>query len=85
MRKILIVLSVSIGVLGLIPGPAAASHVPPHNHFLNVPGTGAVVQIAPHRCELGANLQTAFHQFHEHVHTGAPTGTGGLVVTAVLC
>jgi hypothetical protein len=85
MRRILIVLFVSLGLLGLMAGPAAADHVGPHNHFLTVPGTGAVVQVAPDRCQLGAMLQTAFHQFHNHVHTGAPAGTGGLVITVVFC
>jgi hypothetical protein len=85
MRRILVVTVMALGVLGLSSGPAAADHVPPHNHFLTVPGTGAIVQVAPDRCAMGEQLQTAFHRFHVNVHAGAPTGTGGLVVTATLC
>ncbi|HUF58109.1 MAG TPA: hypothetical protein VMR89_01265 [Actinomycetota bacterium] len=51
-------------------GPAAA--VPPHNHWLTVPGTGAEVQVAPHRCDLGAIVESGFLQFHGNVHLGLP-------------
>ena len=84
MRKILIVLSVSLGVLGLMSGPAAAQ-VPPHNHFLTVPGTGEVVQVAPHRCELGDTVESAFLRFHENVHLGQPTATGVVVIAPDFC
>jgi hypothetical protein len=84
MRRIIIVLSVSLGVLGLMSGPTAAQ-VPPHNHLLTVPGTGAVVQVAPHRCDLGVTVENGFLQFHQHVHLGRPAGTGGLIIEPDFC
>jgi hypothetical protein len=84
MRRRLVVLSVSLGVLGVMSAPAGAQ-VPPHNHFLTVPGTGTQVQVAPHRCDLGATVESGFLQFHENVHTGQPAETGGLVITPEFC
>jgi hypothetical protein len=84
MRRSLVVLTVSLGVLGAMSGPAAAHTVAPHDHFLTVPGTGAQVQVAPHRCELGTTVETGFHEFHHLVHLGQPTASG-LVISPDFC
>ncbi len=84
MRKGLVVAAVSLGLFGVMSAPAAADHVDPHDHFLTVPGTGAQVQVAPHRCELGATVQIGFHQFHNNVHTGQPADSG-LGITPDFC
>jgi hypothetical protein len=57
-------------VLGIIGGPAVA--VPPHRHCMLTPQgfvevARGVVEHAPH--------ETAFHQFHNHVHIGRPPTT----------
>jgi hypothetical protein len=83
MRRI-VLLPFLLLLLLVMAGPARAQ-VPPHNHFLTVPGTGDVVQVAPSRCELGETVQTAFEEFHFNVHLGVPTDTGGLTVTPSFC
>ncbi|MGH2817390.1 MAG: hypothetical protein ACRDJS_02875 [Actinomycetota bacterium] len=85
MRKILLALSVLLLVLAGVAGSAPAQAPPPHDHFITVPGTGEVVQVGPHRCELGEKVQRAFLNFHFNVHTGTPATIGGLVVTPVFC
>jgi hypothetical protein len=84
MRRAL-VMAALLGLLGLMSSPAIAQAPPPHDHFLTVPGTGEQVQVAPHRCELGATVQNGFVQFHVNVHTGQPTATGVVVITLRLC
>lgn len=84
MRRAIVVLSISLASVGALATPAVAQ-VPGHDHFLTVPGTGAEVQIAPPRCELGDVLQTALERFHANVHTATPTSTGGLSIRASLC
>jgi hypothetical protein len=84
MRKIPVVLSLSVLLLGVMAGPAAAQ-VPPHDHILTVPGTGNTVQVAPPRCELGETVQGAFLNFHFNVHLGTPTTTGAIAITPEFC
>jgi hypothetical protein len=85
-RRFFAVVSVaSIGVLAGAAGTASATGVPSHDHFLTTPGSGNVVQIGPHVCEQPDVLHDAFHNFHENVHTGAPTGTAGLTISRTLC
>jgi hypothetical protein len=84
MGKILVLVSALLFLFGVMAGSAQAQ-VPPHNHFLTVPGTGDVVQVAPSRCELGENVERAFLEFHVNVHTGTPAETGGLTITPVFC
>lgn len=83
MRRIVMVLSMLLPLLGFLATPSAAQ-VPPHDHFLTVPGTGASVQVGPHRCSLGDTLQGAFLNFHGNVHTGQPA-TAGLTITRSDC
>ena len=87
MRRILFGLSVLVIALAMMAGPAAAQQAPPppHNHFVTVPGTGEVIQVGPHRCELGETVQGAFLNFHFNVHAGEPATVGGLIVTPVFC
>ncbi|MGH2787528.1 MAG: hypothetical protein ACRDJV_06410 [Actinomycetota bacterium] len=73
-------------VLAVMAAPAPAqAPPPPHDHFVTVPGTGEVVQVGPHRCELGEKAQGAFLNFHFNVHTGSPATVGGLIVTPDFC
>jgi hypothetical protein len=83
MRRFLVALS-AVASVGLVASPAMAQ-VPPHNHILTVPGTGTDVQVAPHRCDLGSTVESGFLNFHERVHQGQPTATGGLVITPDFC
>jgi hypothetical protein len=86
MRRIIMALSVLLLVLAIMAGSAPAQEPPPpHNHFVTVPGTGEVIQVGPHRCELGETVQDAFLNFHFNVHVGTPATVGGLVVTPVFC
>jgi hypothetical protein len=86
MRRILMALSVLLLVLAVMAGPGTAqAPPPPHDHFVTVPGTGEVIQVGPHRCELGEKVQDAFLNFHFNVHTGTPATIGGLIVTPVFC
>ncbi len=48
--------------------PVLAQLLVPHQHFLSVPGTGEVHQIAGGTGKCGANL-TALNNFHSNVHT----------------
>ena len=84
MRRILVLLSLLVSVVGFTATPSGAQ-VPPHDHFLTVPGSGATVQVGPPRCTLGQTVHGAFLNFHGNVHTGTPATTGGLVITRVLC
>ena len=65
-------------------GAASATGVPNHDHFLTTPG-GDVVQVGPHVCANPEALHRAFHNFHDHVHTGAPTDIGNVRITPVFC
>jgi hypothetical protein len=85
MRKFIVVIFTLLLLVGLMAQSALAQVPQPHNHFLTVPGTGDVVQVAPNRCELGEMVQEAFLQFHFDVHVGQPAQTGGLTITPVFC
>jgi hypothetical protein len=85
MRRIPVLLSLLVLLLGVMASPAAAQ-VPPHDHFsLNVPGTGDTVQVGPPRCELGETVQGAFLNFHFNVHLGTPTTTGAIAIMPGFC
>ena len=84
MRRIAVVLSLALPMLGFLASPARAQ-VPPHDHFLTVPGTGTAMQVGPHRCSLGETVQGAFLNFHFNVHTGQPASSGGLTITPSFC
>ena len=77
-RALLGALMVSAAVVGVSAGSGSANGVPRHDHFL-VLDSGAEIQVGPRVCE-NSNLHTAFHNFHDHVHTGTPTAQGGLTV-----
>jgi hypothetical protein len=77
MKRLILPLLASAGLLGAIAVPAAVA-VPEHLHCLNLDngrvvsmGFGVTTQ-APH--------EPAFHNLHNHVHTGTP-GTGPLTIT----
>jgi hypothetical protein len=74
----------SVGVLASAAGSASADGVPNHDHFLTTP-SGDVVQVGPPVCEHPDVLHEAFHNFHDNVHTGAPTSTGAVAISRVLC
>jgi hypothetical protein len=77
-----------VAVLGALAGTAPTANadgVPNHNHFLTTPGHGNVVQVGPHVCDNPDVLHGAFHNFHENVHTGAPTAVGDLTISRTLC
>jgi uncharacterized membrane protein len=84
MRRIVVVLSLLVSLLGTLAGQASAQ-VPPHDHLLTVPGTGSMVQVAPPRCALGETVQGAFLNFHFNVHMGIPLDIGGLEITPRPC
>jgi hypothetical protein len=86
MQRILIVLPALLLVLAVMAGSAPGQEPPPpHDHFITVPGTAEVIQVGPHRCELGEKVQDAFLNFHFNVHVGEPATVGGLIVTPVFC
>jgi hypothetical protein len=86
MRRIPVVLSLLVLLLGVMASPAAAQVPPPHDHFsLDVPGTGDAVQVGPPRCRLGVTVQGAFLNFHVHVHLGTPTVTGAIAIVPGFC
>lgn len=82
-RRILAVASGASLMLVVMAGPVLAQP-PPHDHWLTVPGTGAQVQVGPHRCGLGETVQKGFLNFHVNVHVGQPANAG-LVINATLC
>jgi hypothetical protein len=85
MRRIIVLLSLIVSMVGLTASSSGAQ-VPPHDHlFLTVPGTGGTVQVGPPRCALGETVQGAFLNFHGNVHTGTPATTGGLTFTPSFC
>lgn len=67
----------SAAVVGVSAGTGTADGVPRHDHYVIVDGEW--IQVGPHVCE-NPDLHTSFHTFHEHVHTGAPTATGGVTI-----
>lgn len=76
-----------VAVLGALAGTvttAQADGVPNHDHFLTT-GSGSVVQVGPPVCDNPEVLHDAFHNFHENVHTGAPTAVGGVAISRTLC
>ena len=85
MRRILVIVSVSLLLLGVAGSAFAQVPPPPHDHWLTVPGTEDQTQVGPPRCELGSTLQGAFLNFHFQVHVGQPAESGGLTVTPAFC
>jgi hypothetical protein len=83
MRRIVVVLSLLVSLLGTLAGQASAQV--PHDHLLTVPGTGSMVQVAPPRCALEETVQGAFLNFHFNVHMGNPRDIGGLVIEPDFC
>ncbi len=84
MRRVVVLLSLMVSMVSLTASPSGAQ-VPPHDHFLTVPGTGSTVQVGPPRCTLGETLQGAFLNFHENVHTGTPATTGQVAIAPSFC
>jgi hypothetical protein len=84
MRRVVVVLSLVLPLLGFVASPASAQ-VPPHDHFVTVPGTGTTVQVGPPRCSLGETVQGAFLNFHFNVHTGQPASTGEVSIVPSFC
>jgi len=84
MRRIVVLLSLLVSLMGLTASPSAAQ-VLPHDHFLTVPGTGSTLQVGPPRCTLGEMVQGAFLNFHGNVHQGTPATTGGLAIAPTFC
>jgi hypothetical protein len=86
MRRVIVLLSLLISLLGLTASPSKAQvPPPPHDHFLTVPGTGTTTQVGPPRCTLEETVHGAFLNFHENVHTGTPATTGGLAIAPDFC
>ena len=71
-------------VLMFVGGSAKADQptpvVPPHQHFVLVPGTGERVPVGPDACANGPSI--AFDNFHFNVHRGVPGVKNGLIVSA---
>jgi hypothetical protein len=80
-----VITTVKVRVLGGAAATAHADGVPNHNHFLTTPGNGIVHKSAHTLCDNPDILHDAFHNFHEDVHTGAPTPVGGIVIDRTLC
>jgi hypothetical protein len=69
-------------VLGTLGGSAVA--VPPHKHCLATPQ--GYVEVGPRVFKHPSLHETAFHQFHNHVHVGAPpTDIVPILDPAVAC
>jgi hypothetical protein len=83
LRRFVVLLALLVSLLGTLAGQASAQM--PHDHFLTVPGTGTMVQVAPPRCALGETVQGAFLNFHLNVHTGTPATTGELTIAPDFC
>lgn len=58
-------------VLGTLGGPAVA--VAPHKHCMETPR--GFVEVGPRVFEHPSLHETAFHEFHAHVHVGASVPT----------
>jgi hypothetical protein len=62
-------------------GPAMAQLTEPHQHSLEVPGTGEAQPIAGGTGKCGANL-TALNNFHSNVHTNPDHPLSGNITAA---
>jgi hypothetical protein len=81
-RALIAALLMTAAVVGVGAASGSADGVPRHDHFL-VLSSGAQIQIGPRVCRdsnMNSILHTAFHNFHNHVHTGTPTANGSLTV-----
>jgi hypothetical protein len=76
----------SLAAVGLVAsaGSTGADGVPSHDHF-QVLANGSRIQIGPHVCDHPGELHEAFHNFHDHVHQGAPRLIGGMTIEVVFC
>ncbi len=81
MRRMLSILLVAAVMVLMTAGPALAQLTVPHKHFLTVPGTGEVHQIAGGTGKCGANL-TALNNFHSNVHTNPEHPLSGNITAA---
>ena len=69
MRRFILVLLLSSGLVTVGALPASADHVPPHQHFLVNPD-GTMIPVGPDACLFGPS--TAFDEFHFKIHFGTP-------------
>jgi hypothetical protein len=69
MRKLLLVVAAATVVLGTTAGSAPGHPPAEHRHCLLTPQ--GFVEVAPGVVEHAVH-DPAFHQFHGHVHVGAP-------------
>jgi hypothetical protein len=74
----------TVGLVASAAGPTGADGVPSHDHF-QVLANGTRIQIGPHVCDHPEELHEAFHDFHDHVHQGAPRLIGGMTIEVVFC
>jgi len=74
----------SAALAASVAGSTNAEGVPAHDHF-QITANGSRVQIGPHVCDHPDELHAAFHEFHSHVHTGAPTKVGGITIQVEFC
>ena len=72
MKLLRILLAAVVSAALLLAAPlASAGQAPPigpHRHF-HVTPDGGLVPVGPQICE-NPNLQTAFNEFHAHIHVG---------------
>ena len=74
----------SAGLAAGVAGSSSADGVPAHDHF-QILADGSRIQIGPHVCDHPDELHSAFHQFHSHVHQGAPRTIGGITIAVEFC
>jgi hypothetical protein len=73
MRRLLVSVAAATFVLGVTAGSAPGHPPAPHRHCLLTPQ--GYVEVAPGVVEHPQVHETAFHNFHGHVHLGAPPTT----------
>jgi hypothetical protein len=69
-------------MVGMLGGPAVA--VPPHKHCMETPQ--GFVEVGPRVFKHPGLHETAFHEFHDHVHvSGVPTNIRAIFDPATPC